>query len=102
MEPQADAVTARICGDPPSRSAAGDQKASSLRHGDQMPETDQPNWQAFEGIRVIGDVHGDAIAYRTALVEAHARNLFVVQLGDLVDRGPDSARALGEVEELRQ
>ena len=39
-------------------------------------------------------MHGDAIAFRTALEEAHARNLFVVQLGDLVDRGPDSAGAL--------
>jgi hypothetical protein len=93
---------ARICGDPPSRSAVGDQKASSIKDEVQMPETDQPNWQAFDSIRVIVDVHGDAIAYRTALVEAHARNLFVVQLGDLVDRGPDSAGALGEVEELRQ
>src|ERR1700722_2371464 len=41
-------------------------------------------------IRVVGDVHGDA----TAFSYAAATDRFVVQLGDLVDYGPDSARAL--------
>ena len=41
-------------------------------------------------IRVVGDVHGDSAAF------AHAveTDRFVVQLGDLVDHGPDSAGAL--------
>ncbi len=41
-------------------------------------------------IRVVGDVHGDTAAFRYAV----ATDRFVVQLGDLVDNGPDSAGAL--------
>lgn len=41
-------------------------------------------------LRVVGDVHGDARALRAAL----ATDRFVIQLGDLVDDGPDSATAL--------
>ena len=41
-------------------------------------------------IRVVGDVHGDVAAFRYAA----ATDRFVVQLGDLVDNGPDSAGAL--------
>ncbi len=48
----------------------------------------------FQGTRVIGDVHGDIAAFAAAVDDARARRLFVVQLGDLVDRGPDSAATL--------
>ena len=41
-------------------------------------------------IRVVGDVHGDAHAFSYAV----ATDRFVVQLGDLTDRGPDSAGVL--------
>src|SRR5205823_6088066 len=41
-------------------------------------------------IRVVGDVHGDAVAFRYAA----ATDRFVVQLGDLTDYGPDNAGAL--------
>ena len=41
-------------------------------------------------LRVVGDVHGDA----TAFGYAAATDRFLVQLGDLVDYGPDSARTL--------
>lgn len=41
-------------------------------------------------LRVVGDVHGDA----TAFAYAADTDRFVVQLGDLVDYGPDSAGAL--------
>src|SRR5215471_14969692 len=58
-----------------------------------MPQEHGP-WQAFDGIRIIGDVHGDAAAFSVAIAEASARHLFVIQLGDLVDRGPDSVGAL--------
>jgi protein phosphatase len=47
-------------------------------------------------VRVVGDVHGDAAAFRLAVQTA----LFVVQLGDLVDDGPDSAGALGVMFDL--
>ncbi|WP_422918832.1 metallophosphoesterase [Rhizosaccharibacter radicis] len=41
-------------------------------------------------LRVVGDVHGDAVAFRHAV----ATERFVIQLGDLVDHGPDSAEVL--------
>ena len=41
-------------------------------------------------IRVVGDVHGDAVAFAYAA----ATDRFVVQLGDLTDYGPDNAEAL--------
>lgn len=47
-------------------------------------------------LRVVGDVHGDA----TAFAYAAATDRFVVQLGDLVDYGPDSAGALRIMFEL--
>lgn len=42
------------------------------------------------GVRVIGDVHGDSRAFAIAV----QTELFVVQLGDLTDYGPDAAGAL--------
>jgi protein phosphatase len=41
-------------------------------------------------LRIVGDVHGDASAFAYAADTER----FVVQLGDLVDYGPDSAGAL--------
>ncbi len=41
-------------------------------------------------IRVVGDVHGDATAFRYAA----ATDRFIVQLGDLADHGPDSPGTL--------
>ena len=41
-------------------------------------------------IRVVGDVHGDLSGFRAAASGEH----FIVQLGDLVDHGPDSAGVL--------
>jgi protein phosphatase len=43
---------------------------------------------------VVGDVHGDAVAFAYAIRGAEAENLFVLQLGDLTDYGPDSPEAL--------
>ena len=52
-------------------------------------------------LRVVGDVHGDSRAFAMAV----ATDRFVVQLGDVVDYGPDSAEtlriALGLVEQGR-
>jgi hypothetical protein len=59
-------------------------------------------WQNFVGVRVIGDVHGEAERFRAFVEEARARDLFVVQIGDLVDRGPDSVGALRLALELRE
>ncbi|MBO1080231.1 metallophosphoesterase [Roseomonas haemaphysalidis] len=49
---------------------------------------------AFKGLRVVGDVHGDATAFSAAIEGARAKQLFTLQLGDLTDRGPDSAATL--------
>jgi protein phosphatase len=48
----------------------------------------------FAGIRVVGDVHGEAVAFRAAIAGAEAARLFVLQLGDLTDHGPDSPGVL--------
>jgi protein phosphatase len=53
---------------------------------------------AGQGIRVVGDVHGDARAFAAAA----RTDLFVIQLGDLVDHGPDSAEALRIAFDLRE
>lgn len=50
--------------------------------------------RGFRGLRVVGDVHGEAVAFAYAIRGAEAANLFVLQLGDLTDYGPDSPEAL--------
>lgn len=50
--------------------------------------------ERFRGIRVVGDVHGEAAQFASAIAGARAEELFVVQLGDLCDRGPDNAGAM--------
>lgn len=42
------------------------------------------------GLRIVGDVHGDAKAFAAAA----ATDRFIIQLGDLVDDGPDTPGAL--------
>lgn len=46
------------------------------------------------GLRVIGDVQGYADAFRDLIAEARALGLAVLQLGDIIDRGPDSPGAM--------
>jgi hypothetical protein len=55
----------------------------------------------FRGVRVVGDVHGEAEAFRAAIAGAAAEGLFVVQLGDLTDHGPDSPGVLEAMFALR-
>ncbi|CAH0244703.1 metallophosphoesterase [Roseomonas sp. CECT 9278] len=51
----------------------------------------------FRGLRVVGDVHGDARGFDAAIAGAEAAGLFVVQLGDLTDHGPDNPGVLRAV-----
>lgn len=44
----------------------------------------------FKFLRIIGDVHGDINAFRHAIETDH----FIIQLGDLVDYGPDSGSVM--------
>ena len=48
----------------------------------------------FRGLRVVGDVHGESHAFAAAVEGAAAERLFVIQLGDLTDYGPDAPGAL--------
>lgn len=48
----------------------------------------------FAGVRVVGDVHGDAEAFNAAVAGAQAAGLFILQLGDLTDYGSDSPGVL--------
>ena len=50
--------------------------------------------RGFAGLRVVGDVHGDAVAFGHAVAGAEAEKLFLLQLGDLTDHGPDSPAVL--------
>ncbi|WP_159999366.1 metallophosphoesterase [Roseomonas sp. 18066] len=50
--------------------------------------------QGFKGLRVVGDVHGDARAFAAAVAGAAEKRFFVLQLGDLTDRGPDNPGTL--------
>jgi len=45
-------------------------------------------------VRCIGDVHGEAEPFAAAVAAARERGMFVVQLGDLVDCGPDAPGCL--------
>ncbi len=51
-------------------------------------------WRGFAGLRVVADVHGEAEAFRAAIEGALAADMFVLQLGDLTDYGPDSPEVL--------
>ena len=50
--------------------------------------------RGFAGLRVVGDVHGEAVAFAHAVAGAEAEGLFLLQLGDLTDYGPDSPGVL--------
>ena len=62
-----------------------------------MPEAGWRGIPPGMGVRVVGDVHGDMRGFAHAI----ATDLFVVQLGDLVDHGPDSAGALRAMLDLQ-
>jgi protein phosphatase len=53
-----------------------------------------PPWTGFAGLRVVGDVHGEAAQFAAAIEGAAAAGLFLLQLGDLTDHGPDSPEVL--------
>jgi protein phosphatase len=48
----------------------------------------------FSGLRVVGDLHGDAEGFAASIAGAESEDLFVLQLGDLTDHGPDSVAVL--------
>jgi 3',5'-cyclic AMP phosphodiesterase CpdA len=58
------------------------------------PSPDSLRQAGFNGLRVVGDVHGDARGFAAALAGAAAAGLFVIQLGDLTDHGPDNPAVL--------
>lgn len=46
--------------------------------------------RGFENVAVIGDVHGMTSDFESKIKEAQNNNNFIIQLGDIVDYGPDS------------
>jgi len=54
----------------------------------------------FGGLLVVPDVHAHPDALDAAATRAREEGLFLVQLGDLVDRGPSSAMAVALMREL--
>ncbi len=53
--------------------------------------------QGFRGLRVVGDVHGEAAALEAAIIGACHDDLFLLQLGDLTDYGPDAPGVLRDM-----
>lgn len=47
-------------------------------------------YRGFDGISVIGDVHGMTDDFEKHIKDAKAANNLIVQLGDVVDYGPDA------------
>lgn len=76
---------------PPANPACG--KPSFLRHPG-LPTLADLRGAGFAGLRVIGDVHGDAAAFAAAIAGARDLGLYSLQLGDLTDHGPDATGAL--------
>ncbi|MEL7044462.1 MAG: metallophosphoesterase [Pseudomonadota bacterium] len=69
----------------------------------------QDDWQGVERIVVVGDIHGDYDNYMEVLKQAGVVNkrgrwigkkTHLVQLGDVPDRGPDTARAMRHLMKL--
>lgn len=54
----------------------------------------------FDGVTVLGDVHGMFGAMQNAISWAKARNHFIVFLGDIVDYGPSSLECVDEAYRL--
>jgi len=54
----------------------------------------------FEGVLVVADLHGRADLFARCAAVAEARRLFLVSLGDLVDRGPDAPGVLRRMRDL--
>ena len=64
-----------------------------MRHSDPLRLAER----GFAGLRVVGDVHGDARAFEAAAAGAEAAGLFLLQLGDLTDGGADSPGVLRRI-----
>lgn len=54
----------------------------------------------FNGITVVGDVHGMLTPLKSAIAWAQSRNHYMVFVGDILDYGPDSLAAIDEVYKL--
>jgi len=48
----------------------------------------------FNGVAIIGDVHGMANDFEEKIKIAEEKNYFIIQLGDLIDYGPNSIKTV--------
>lgn len=56
----------------------------------------------FRGLRIVPDAHGAFLAFDRAITEAERDNRFVIQLGDIIDRGEYSPLCVEVMLELEQ
>lgn len=56
--------------------------------------------QKYNGFKVVGDIHGNYESFMTLVEDALNNNLYLISLGDLVDRGSKSPEVLYKVVEL--
>ena len=51
----------------------------------------------FNGLTVVGDVHGDIVCLMKAIEWARSKNNYLVFLGDMIDYGPDPIEAMNVI-----
>ncbi len=85
--------------------------AVSIAMFQSAPSLAQDEWDAPERIVAVGDVHGDFDQFVTILRQADliderdrwsGGNAHLVQMGDILDRGPDSRKAVDLVRALQK
>ena len=67
-----------------------------------IPSSNTYEWikNRYDGITVVGDVHGMHGALQSAVSWAQSRNHYLVFLGDIVDYGPNALECVDEVYRL--
>ena len=87
------------------------QQSTDLYHVNDNSEVIEDQWSGVDRIVAIGDLHGDYPHYEEALAQAGVIDLtgnwvagttHLVQIGDIPDRGPDSARIIRHMKQLEQ
>lgn len=93
------------------QSHATDSSAAHDYTAQVQPGPVEDQWSGIDRIVAIGDVHGDYPGYQEALLQAGvidppgnwiAGKNHLVQIGDIADRGPDSARIIRHMKQLEQ
>lgn len=57
--------------------------------------------KGFEGIRIVPDIHGMSLELKDILEESYKKKYYVIQLGDIIDRGYDNAGSLQQILDMK-